>query len=90
MITVGIIFPSSKEARSEPLFRLIPNLKNPYGTISGTDYAVYNGSNSNAPDNEGLTFFYIGNWGTDCVIRIQSYWMNKNNNNYDHLNECLR
>ena len=65
-------------------------LKNPYGTISGTDYAVYNGSNSNAPDNEGLTFFYIGNWGTDCVIRIQSYWMNKNNNNYDHLNECLR
>ena len=65
-------------------------LRNPYGTISGTDYAVYNGSNFNAPDNEGLTFFYIGNLNTDCVIRIQSYWMNKYNENYDHLNECLK
>jgi len=65
-------------------------LRNPYGTISSTDYAVYNGSNTNAPDNEGLTFFYIGNLNTDCVIRVQSYWMNKNNNNYDYSNDCLQ
>ena len=65
-------------------------LRNPYGNVSGTDYAVFNGNNSKAPDNEGLTFIYIGILNTDCVIRVQSYWMNKKNNNYDYLNECIQ
>ena len=64
-------------------------LRNPYGNRSGTDYAVFNGSNSQAPDNEGLSFIYIGKLNTDCVVRVSSYWMNKANNNYNHLNDCL-
>ena len=64
-------------------------LRNPYGNRSGTDYAVFNGSNSQAPDNEGLTFISINRLNTDCALWVSSYWMNKTNNNYNYTIDCI-
>ena len=66
-------------------------LRNPYGNRSGTDYAVFNGSNSQAPDNEGLSFIDIGNLNTDCVVRFKSYLIPKpGGGNYKILSDCAQ
>jgi prepilin-type N-terminal cleavage/methylation domain-containing protein len=64
-------------------------LRNPYGNRSGTDYAVFNGSNTEAPDNEGLTFISINRLNTDCALWVSSYWMDKTNVKYNYTIDCI-
>ena len=66
-------------------------LRNPYGNVNGTDIAVFDGANTETPQNDGLTFISIGNLNTDCVVRVKSYLIPKpGQGNYKILADCAQ
>ena len=63
------------------------NFKDEFEMRTGEKVNVTSAYNTSVSNNQGITFFYIGILGSDCTVRVQSYWL-KDGRNVSN-NQCI-